>query len=137
MALLLKKGLQKKASLTDLNGFIAKGWEDELRIHFQMEEDFVVPALHGLVFDTTLTEQLKTDHRQLTEWAILASNNEASYEQVQMFAELLEKHIRFEERVYFPAAEAVLSNVQLQEIGAQLQEDPSNNCINYPVKFWE
>jgi hemerythrin-like domain-containing protein len=56
---------------------------------------------------------------------------------IASFASLLEQHIRFEERIYFPEAEKVLSVEVLEQIGVQLHEDPSGNCMNYPVKFWE
>ena len=55
----------------------------------------------------------------------------------EAFATLLEQHIRFEERTYFPEVEKILTEKQLRQIGEHLQNDDHTNCMNYPVKFWE
>lgn len=41
--LLLKKGIEKKAAVDVLNGFIIHTWENELRTHFIKEEVYLHP----------------------------------------------------------------------------------------------
>ena len=53
------------------------------------------------------------------------------------FTQLLEQHIRFEERIYFPEAEKILTEDELQNISSVLVGSETSNCINYAVKFWE
>jgi len=38
---------------------------------------------------------------------------------------------------FFPEAEKLLTEEQLQQLGKHLHEGDTQNCINYPVKFWE
>jgi len=137
MALLIKKGLAKNASLTVINDFIVKGWEGELKDHFEMEETVLLPALRNKPFDPLLIEQLLTEHAQIRSLVTKAEANKNTAEDLQLFSSLLEKHIRFEEKQFFPKAEEVLSEKELFAIGSQLHEDLSRNCINYPQKFWE
>jgi len=137
MVLLITKGLKKKASLSVMNDFISKGWEEELKEHFEMEESILLPALRDKSFDPLLTEQLITEHHQIRSLIEKVKTNNTTVNDLESFASLLEKHIRFEEKVFFPKAEQVLTEKELLDIGNRLHEDRSKNCINYPVKFWE
>lgn len=137
MALLITKGLKKKASLSIMSDFISNGWNEELREHFDMEESVLLPVLRQKLFDPLLIDQLISEHRQIRLLVEKAMANQATEAHLESFASLLEKHIRFEEKIFFPKAEEVLSEEELMEIGSQLHEDRSKNCINYPIKFWE
>jgi len=137
MALLITKGLKKKAPLSAMNGFISNGWNEELKEHFEMEESVLLPALRQKSFDPQLTEQLISEHKQIRLLVEKAIVNQATEAELELFSSLLEKHIRFEEKIFFPKAEEVLTEKELIEIGSQLHEDRSKNCINYPIKFWE
>jgi len=137
MALLITKGLKKKASLSVMNDFISNGWNEELKEHFEMEESVLLPVLQQKSFDSLLTDQLISEHRQIRLLVEKAFINKATQVDLESFASLLEKHIRFEEKIFFPKAEEVLTEEELLEIGSQLHEDRSKNCINYPIKFWE
>ncbi len=137
MALLIKKGMKKKASLSLMNDFINNGWNEELKEHFEMEETVLLPALRQKSFDPLLTDQLISEHRQIRLLVEKTFVNQATEAELESFASLLEKHIRFEEQIFFPKAEEILTEKELMEIGRQLHEDRSKNCINYPIKFWE
>ena len=137
MALLITKGLKKKASVSVMNDFIANGWNEELKEHFEMEETVLLPALQQKPFDPLLIDQLISEHKQIRLLVEKAIANKATEADLESFSSLLEKHIRFEEKIFFPKAEEVLSEKELIEIGSQLHEDRSKNCINYPIKFWE
>lgn len=137
MALLLQKGVKKKASHTVLCDFIRYGWEEELEHHFASEELVLIPAAFKKKINPALTEQLLHEHTALRLLVQKASTHSATEKDIIDFASLLEKHIRFEERTYFPEAEKLLSEKELKEMGDLLQEDITKNCINYPVKFWE
>jgi hemerythrin-like domain-containing protein len=137
-SLLLKKGLGKKAALEELTNFIHFIWADELEIHFRQEETVLLPALAGNKdFPHELTDKLLEDHRYLAGIAQSIQSGSIDEEAIAQFAQRLEQHIRFEEREFFPRAEEVLNESELKAIGAQLEDDTSKNCMNYPVKFWE
>ena len=136
-ALLVGKGLKKGAGLQVMATFIIHVWQSELQSHFEQEEQILIPSLQNTSFDSALTQQLLQEHRQIQSLVQHMQQGNYNSDDIASFASLLEHHIRFEERIYFPEAEKVLSVEVLEQIGAQLHEDPSENCMNYPVKFWE
>ena len=137
MAMLLTKGLKKNGSAEVMRDFISSGWRDELKEHFEMEESVLIPALEKKSFDSALTRQLLEEHRKLRLLIQKAIDHSATANDISDFASLLEKHIRFEEKIYFPLAEKALIETELIQIGSLLREDRSKNCMNYPIKFWE
>ena len=50
---------------------------------------------------------------------------------------LLEQHIRYEERVFFPALQAHISSEKMIVLGQVLGQLEKHSCLNYPVHFWE
>lgn len=137
-ALLLNKGIKKSAGLQVMADFILGFWEHDLKAHFEKEETILLPALKGTAFEETLTRRLLNEHAALRSYIYSLQNNFTAVEVISDFATLLEVHIRFEERIYFPATEIALSEEQLSAIGAALHEIESLNwCMDYPVKFWE
>jgi hemerythrin-like domain-containing protein len=55
----------------------------------------------------------------------------------EIFANMVEQHIRFEERFIFGRVQDVLSENELTELGVKLNAIPNRSCTDYPVKFWE
>ena len=136
-ALLLKKGIEKTADANVMTAFIIDFWKNDLKKHFENEEQVLIPALNNTSFDKNLNDQLLEEHTQLRSYIDALKNNADDISTIESFAALLEKHIRFEERTYFPEAEKILSEEQLKKVGEQLKDEEGENCINYPVKFWE
>lgn len=137
IALLLAKGVRKNASATVMMDFICFNWKEDLQEHFELEENVLLPALTNTSFDHALTSQLLDEHRQIRDWVKKASSHEMSMDDLSAFSSLLDRHIRFEERVFFPAAEQILEESELTKIGLLLHDEHSKNCIHYPIKFWE
>jgi hemerythrin-like domain-containing protein len=135
-ALLLKKGIAKSAAANVMAAFIVDFWNKDLHEHFESEEEVLIPALINTSLDKNLTEQLLKEHALIRSYIDLLKDNPDDLSTIKAFTELLEKHIRFEEKIYFPEAEKLLSEEQLQKIGEQLKEE-GENCMKYPVKFWE
>ena len=137
MALLLKKGIAKNASIEEMNHFISLNWEEDLKQHFESEENIVLPALAGSSFDLQLISRLKEEHATIRSMVAKAASSLSSKDDIIAFHTLLDAHIRFEEKIFFPKAEEVLSEEKLNRIGEALEEDLTKNCLQYPVKFWE
>jgi hemerythrin-like domain-containing protein len=85
---------------------VARALADELDPHFRIEEDGLLPAL-ALAGQTALVERTLAEHEALRALAAgIAAGDPAG---LGRFGELLEAHVRFEERELFPTAETVLS----------------------------
>ena len=136
-ALLLKKGIKKSAVTNVMADFIIDFWNTELEAHFNSEENVLIPALKETAFDETLTRRLLNEHFAMRSYIHSLQNGLTDVSIIEDFATLLEEHIRFEERIYFPEAENFLNEEQLLAIGSHLHENKETNCINYAVKFWE
>lgn len=136
MVLLLQKGLKKNADTGIMQQFIRDEWQADLASHFQQEEQVLIPLLAGKPFNHQLTARVLQDHATIRELVAKAENGALNAIEINYFSELLEQHIRFEERVYFPEAEKTLTAAELQQIGGQLTEHP-RNCMDYPVRFWD
>ena len=135
-ALLLKKGIGKAADANVMAAFIIDFWNKDLKEHFASEEELLIPPLLNSSLDKNLNDQLLKEHELIRSYIDSLKNSADNISIIKAFSELLDKHIRFEERIYFPQAEKILSDEQLQKIGQQLK-DEGENCMNYPVKFWE
>jgi hemerythrin-like domain-containing protein len=136
-ALLLKKGIAKAAKADVMAAFIIDFWNKDLKQHFEREEQILIPALKNTSFDKNLNNQLLQEHALIRSYIDSLKNNTDDISTIDAFTQLLEKHIRFEERIYFREAEKVLSEEQLQKIGEQLKDEEEKNCMNYPIRFWE
>jgi hypothetical protein len=86
---------------------------DELVPHFLVEETLIAPGLDA-AGETALTKRLFEDHRALRE--CVRPGNAKSLAALGRFGELLENHIRFEERVLFETAQCVLTPESLRAV---------------------
>ena len=136
-AMLLKKGIKKAADPKEMAAFILDFWQKDLAEHFKAEEDFLLPPLYKTDFEKSLINILLQEHSQLRLYVNKLNQNSNDIESIALFADLLEQHIRFEERQFFPTAEKSLSEEQLTEIGKHIHDGDTQNCMNYAIKFWE
>ncbi len=91
--------------------------QEHLLPHFKLEEETVFTLAPGISEDLAQqTRQLQEQHRQL-EKLIIALPHATSLdlpEKLHQIGELLEQHIRLEERVFFEQLQQDLSDEQLQ-----------------------
>lgn len=134
--LLLHKGLLKQADLDVMQEFIQQFWYKDLQHHFGLEEECLSPFVnHFEVLNGPIRRMLDEHHdiRSLINSIAL----DASYQGIQELSDRLEQHIRFEERELFPLVEQTITTEQMTAIGKILAHEADDNCMNYPVKFWE
>jgi iron-sulfur cluster repair protein YtfE (RIC family) len=82
-----------------------RAWDVELKDHFEEEERLLAPLL-----STELVDRLKREHIRIAELITGLPENTA------LLGELLERHIRWEERVLFPAIEGGASEQQMNRL---------------------
>ncbi|QKJ28214.1 hemerythrin domain-containing protein [Mucilaginibacter mali] len=129
----IKEGLRKAVPLPKILKYINFFWENHLKDHFREEEVLLFDRL-----DDDLSRQGKSEHR-LLEQRLQQLNyyeHEAAADYLS-FAELLTKHIRFEERILFPHLEASLPEPVLRQAGEVLNAQHHVPFVdNYPDEFW-
>jgi hemerythrin-like domain-containing protein len=129
----IKEGLRKKIPLYQILKYINFFWGQHLKEHFREEEVLLFDRL-----DDVLCRQVKSEHLMLEQRIKYLNHyeNETAAEYLS-FAELLTKHIRFEERTLFPHLDTTLSATILKQVGDCLSSEHSVAFIdNYPDEFW-
>lgn len=134
--LLLKKGVAKNADKEVMKNFILSLWNDELKEHFLLEEQ-EFSEYHQNKILSPFIEQMYQEHQVIRQLVHDLFSDSATTQIFKKIYQILEQHVRFEERVLFPAIEKVLSHDVLNAMGKQFSLLPQNSCVNFPVKFWE
>ncbi len=98
-------------------------FEDEARAHFRAEEELLLPAFarHAPADDPDVVRVL-VDHVDLRRRAADLDAGPGALQALHELGELLNAHVRHEERTLFPRIEAALSAAELQALGTALAE---------------
>ena len=99
---------------------VLEAFETELEPHFRIEESLLAPALEA-AGETPLVGRLLEEHAALRE--LVGPESPRTPATLGRFGEVLEKHIRFEERELFEAAQRILSAEQLRAVAAASEAD--------------
>lgn len=91
---------------------VEANFEAVLEPHFKVEEELMAPVMvaHG---KADLAAQQLREHAEIRK--LLASDSERSAANLMRFGELLEQHVRFEERELFELAQDIMTP---EELGA-------------------
>jgi len=129
----IKEGLRKNVPLYKILKYINFYWTGHLKEHFREEEVLLFDRL-----DDELSRQGKSEHLMLEQRLNHLNHDEhETADEYFSFAELLTKHIRFEERTLFPHLETALPATVLKQVGDFLAaEHPAAFVDNYPDEFW-
>lgn len=111
----LKQGIRYGVAPERMAPYVAYFWQEHLTPHFREEE--------ALLFchapESDLVQQALREHMEICRLAD-AGATAAETALLQQLADLVNNHIRFEERVLFPFLEKNLSAETLRETGAAL-----------------
>ena len=123
--------MAKSANVSVIKKYIDYFWNYHLKEHFREEEEILFPYLKD-----EMSARIAQEHSEIKDWVqkIVDENEVSNFE---IFAEVLEKHIRFEEREWFPHLEKNLNENQLSKIGKSLQEIHSHEKDDYQDEFWK
>lgn len=140
VSLLLSKGLKKDLATKPMRDFILQFWQDDLRKHFELEEETLKPLANSYASLEPLITRMLLEHQQIV-LLINRINNEARAEQldtIKAFADKLEQHIRFEERELFEQLQLTLSSEDMAVLNLAFNTIVEKDfCERYPNKFWE
>ncbi|TDH27029.1 hemerythrin domain-containing protein [Segetibacter sp. 3557_3] len=138
----LRQGLANHVAADTLLAFLRHEFRHHLEPHFQIEENQLFGALPA---DDALKLTAEAQHSQLRHLAREAGKipeggeniQENGYKLAEAFAMLLDDHIRFEERILFPHLEKMLTESQLEAIGAQLESEHAlTQEVPWQQPFW-
>lgn len=101
---------------------MSQHFRSEISFHFAAEERVLFPAARRFHQLHSLVEELLSDHAWLREQFSAAEAGDLSASQVSGFGKRLSEHIRKEERQLFERLQELLSEKELDSLGAQLDE---------------
>ena len=109
----IRIGFKKNIQISRIQEYAEWFYKKHLIAHFDVEEKHVFPILGR---DHDAVRRALAEHRRLKR---LFEDIKAEEKNVGIVEELLEAHIRFEERVLFSAIERIASASQLGEVQAR------------------
>jgi hemerythrin-like domain-containing protein len=128
----IRQGISKHIAIERIRKYVQYFWEDHLQKHFEEEETILFNKIQH-----ELCEKAYADHAAIRSLIEEINKGNAPVEKYTLLADILEQHIRFEERTLFIFLEKTLDPAQLSEIGAKL--GPLHEVVNtdtYPDEFW-
>jgi hemerythrin-like domain-containing protein len=127
----IKQGLANGTSVDTLCNYTRWFWTNHIKPHFKDEEKVLVKFLPA---DNALVQQMFKEHAQIRD-LIIFLDREPDPSSLQLLAEFVNNHIRFEERELFAYAEQTLTPEQLNEIYKELPND--SHCeTEWKEDFW-
>lgn len=130
----IKQGLAKNVELSRIQEYVKYFYASHLVPHFKAEEEIFTP--HNV---DQLCAQAIEEHSQI---AALINQIKAedgiTEERLMTLIDLLNHHIRFEERTLFPHLEVILAPDELQEVGVKLAYMEANDSFvdSFADEFW-
>lgn len=106
----IRTGFQKDIEVPRIRKYVVWFYENHLLPHFEIEEKYIFPILGK---DNDLIRRALTEHRKIKR---LVRSETELYKSLNLIEEILERHIRFEERVLFNEIQSVATEEQLQQI---------------------
>jgi iron-sulfur cluster repair protein YtfE (RIC family) len=113
--------------------YIVHFFKEDLQKHFRDEEDYLCPLLPA---EDALMLQVLEEHKVLYGLVQHIREEPSSQSLQTSFADKLEQHIRFEERVFFNHLQEHLSDVQVKGLEA-LERTAGEGCdAQWKDLFW-
>jgi iron-sulfur cluster repair protein YtfE (RIC family) len=130
----IREGLKKRTAPKRMVQYAQYFWSNHIQPHFLEEEEILFAPLQDEMVLKAMEE-----HAAIREGieALTVLPPENITDELTKLADQLDKHVRYEERQLFPHLENVLSDAQLESIGAQLNALPSAALKDdYQDEFW-
>ncbi len=128
----IRQGLKNHVSIDKLGNYAGWYWRNHIRPHFFQEEKVLLPYMTA---SHPMAVQVKKDHDYIRE-LILTIDKEADRYDFIRLSNLVETHIRFEERELFQYLEQHLTAEELTAIHEQLEEHPVSCEEEWKDNFW-
>lgn len=125
----IRTGIKKEIETLRMRSYVSWFYNNHLAQHFETEEKYIYPVLGS---DNEFIKKAVSEHRKIKH---LIQEATKSYKNLNLIAEIIENHIRFEERSLFHKIQAIATEEQLQQINSQHTEVKFIDNLNDP--FWE
>jgi len=127
----LRQGVKYHAPVERMKQYVQYFWDHHFSTHFKEEEEFLFAPLNDEKVQKAIDDhqKIKTFIDQI---GFPGSEDEADV--LLELADIVDDHVRYEERILFPYLEKALSEEQLETISTQISKVPLKD--DYEDKFW-
>lgn len=130
----VRTGIKKNIDKSRITPYILSFWKEHLLPHFE-EEDVLFEKV-----DDELVQRAYKEHQELNQTMELLHDvsDDKAYALFAKIADLVDDHVRFEERVLFPHLEDQIEENELAEVARKLLEmQPHALQDEYEDEFWK
>lgn len=129
----IRQGLKNENETSRIINYATHFFDTDLIFHFEEEETLLFSKLPS---DNLLRLQAEEEHKLIKlEIDGLRKNSEDKIG-IENFANILEKHIRFEERELFNYLQEVFSEDELLEIAEAMDARTRDHQMDWKDEFW-
>jgi len=129
----IRMGIKNKTESSRMVQYVRYFWEAHMQPHFKEEEEILFAPLKDDMVKRALDEHVLIT-QSIVALSVLPPGN--IIDKLKQFADLVDNHVRYEERQLFPHIENRLTAEQLEAIGLQLNIQVSTDKDNYGDEFW-
>jgi iron-sulfur cluster repair protein YtfE (RIC family) len=129
----LTQGIRLKSDPEVMKKYVNYFWKDHMEPHFREEEEILFSPLVDEMVQKAIAE-----HHQIKDMVdrVLKTKDEAVYNELAALSEIVDAHVRYEERQLFPHLEQALNEEQLSKIGDALKMKSHLPDI-FKEEFWK
>ena len=124
----LRQGIKREVDVKRMQDYVSYFLNQHFIPHFQEEEDILFTPIK----DEKVQKAI--DDHVIIKMKVADISQFGSNEDLTALADLVDAHVRYEERILFPHLERELSDGQLEHIGQNLAEEAIKD--NYEDEFW-
>lgn len=99
---------------------VARAFDTEIRYHFAAEEKVLFPACEKYESLKAIVKHLLSEHGTLRGFFAMAGNKTMDTRQLTNFHQTLSQHVHTEERQLFEQVQAVMSENEMNALGAAM-----------------
>ena len=128
----IRQGIAGGTDVALIKDYTRYFYNADLQYHFEEEEQY----LFALLPNDEATIKALNDHKEIRELIEGLNNKDAGIEALQHFAEVLENHIRFEERMLFNDYQNKLTEEQLDALLKVELKERNDVDLDWDNHFW-
>ncbi|MBS1558894.1 MAG: hemerythrin domain-containing protein [Bacteroidetes bacterium] len=130
----IREGIKKTITPERISNYVLHFYETELSPHFQNEENLL---FNKIAIDNNLRNTAEADHAAIGRLVATLQKNPSDQKLLLQIADLLEKHIRFEERQLFNYLQETIPENEMAAIALQLKDREHEDESAWPDPFWK
>ena len=127
----LRQGIKREVAVKRMQDYLVYFLAQHFTPHFREEEEILFSELKDekvqkAIDEHVIIKKLVAD--------IVHSNGNNLIKEISSLADMVDAHVRYEERTLFPHLEKELTEKQLESIGQQIADETIKD--NYEDQFW-